>query len=82
MRSAIQVLGFTIASRFLELLPVRRVLERCVVLGEGLFRFALVHEHIAPGFERVGPVRAILIGELEPRGGPGQITVLRKRDAL
>ena len=44
-------------ARFLELLPDRRVLERLVVLCERLFRLALLHEHIAQRFQRIGPVR-------------------------
>ena len=37
-------------ARFLELLPVRRVLERLIVLVERIFRVAFLHEQIAPGF--------------------------------
>src|ERR1019366_9280281 len=41
-------------ARFFDLLPVRRVLERLVVLCERLFRLALLHEHIAARFQRIG----------------------------
>jgi riboflavin biosynthesis pyrimidine reductase len=44
-------------ARFLELLPIRRVLERLVVLRERLFRVTLLHQYIAPGLQRIRPVR-------------------------
>ena len=52
-------------ARLSEFFPVRRVLQRLVVLGEHLFRVALLHEHIAPGFQRISPVTSTLISVLE-----------------
>src|SRR5450631_1104313 len=68
-------------ARFLELLPVRRVLECLIVLRERFFWLALLHEHIAPRFERISPVRPLLIGELELRRRAIEIPVLRQCDA-
>jgi hypothetical protein len=42
----------------MELLPIRRVLECLAVLGERIFGFALLHEHIATRFQRILPIRS------------------------
>ena len=44
-------------ARFLELLPVRRVVERLVAFDERLFCAILLRQHIAPHLERISPVR-------------------------
>jgi hypothetical protein len=61
-------------ARFFELLPVRRVLER-------LFRLALLLEHVAPRFQRIGPVRSALVRVLELHLGFREIAVAGERDA-
>jgi len=68
-------------ARAFELLPVRRVLERLGVLCKRLFALALFQEHIAPCFQRIGPVRPALVRVLELRFGTGEIAVLQERDA-
>ncbi len=41
----------------------------------------LPDQHIAPGLERVGPVRPALVGSFELRGGTGEIAAAYERDA-
>src|ERR1700688_4806141 len=68
-------------ARFLELLPVRCVLERLVVLRERLFRLTLLHEHIAPCFQRIGPMRTAPVRVLELSLRVREIAVLQEGDA-
>ena len=42
-------------ARFLELFPVRCVLECLIVLGECIFGAALLHKHVAPSFSADRP---------------------------
>ena len=63
-------------TRFLELLPVRRVLQPLVVLCERHFGVALLHEHITPGLQGIGPVRALLVGELKLRRRACEVPVV------
>jgi hypothetical protein len=41
---------------------------------------SLVYEHIAPGFQRIGPVRAFLVRVFQLRRRPLEIPVLGERD--
>src|ERR1700687_4467363 len=68
-------------ARVLELLPVRRVPERFVVLRERLLRASLLREHVAPYFQRIGPVWPLLIGVLELGHRTVEIPVLGERHA-
>jgi hypothetical protein len=52
------LLGYLVA-RFLELLPVRRKLQRFVVLGERLFGLVLLRRQGAPNLQRIGPMRSL-----------------------
>ena len=49
-------------AHFLKLFPVRRVLQHLVILRERIFDVALLHEYIAPRFQRISPVRSALMG--------------------
>jgi len=67
-------------ARFLELLPIRRVHERLVVLRECVLRVALFHEHITSCLQGICPVRHHLVGELELRRRARKTAVLRERE--
>src|ERR1700680_264352 len=68
-------------ARFLELLPVRRVLKCLLVIRERFLRVPLLRVYIAPRLERIGPVRTALVRVLELCLGCGEISVLCERDA-
>ena len=74
LRLGLLLLG-SLASVF-ELPPVRRVLQCLDVLRERLFRLTLLHEHIAPYFQRIGPVRTAPVRVLELRPCVREIAVL------
>jgi hypothetical protein len=68
-------------ARLLELLPVRRVLERLFVLCGCLLRLALPRQHVSPRFQRIRPVGATMIRVFELRGRAVEVSVLRKRQS-
>jgi hypothetical protein len=68
-------------ARFLQFRPVRRVFECLVVLRQRVSRLALLGKHVAPCFQRIGPVRLTLIRLIELRLGAGEVTVASERDA-
>src|ERR1700722_14691133 len=49
----------------LELLPVGRVFECLIELHNRLFRFPPIRQRVAPTLERIGEVRALLMGGFE-----------------
>jgi hypothetical protein len=63
-------------TRFLELLPVRRVVQRLVAFCERLFGVALLHEHTTPGLQGIGLVRTLLVGELKLRRRAYEVPVV------
>jgi hypothetical protein len=68
-------------ARFLQCRPVRRVFECLIVLRQRVSRLALLGKHVAPCFQRIGPVRLTLIRVIELRLGSGEVTVASERDA-
>src|SRR3979490_3194824 len=64
---------------FFQCRPVGCVLERLVVFDERLFWVVLLQEHIAPRFERIGPVRPTLVCLLELRDSSREISVACQR---
>jgi hypothetical protein len=68
-------------ARFLELLPVRCVLKRRIVLPQRLLDLALGFEYFAPSLQRIGPVRAFQVSPLELRRRAFKIPVAGQRNA-
>src|SRR5277367_6609295 len=81
MGSSIRLLPRNRFPRFFECRPIRRVLERLVVLQQRLLRLALLGDDIAPGFQWIRPVRSALVCFLEFSGRTVEISVLGERDA-
>jgi hypothetical protein len=68
-------------ARFFELFPIRRVLQRFIVLSQCLLDLPLLYQYISLCLQRIGPVWSPLICSRELRYCSRKIAVFGKRYA-